>query len=425
MVLPEAQNATINLQTKGLRRDMLVLNITTVTGLGILLLGGYLAGQAARSCKFPRVTGYIVAGMLLSPSLTGILGGSQTLERYAIVADLTLAVIAFAIGGSLKFAKLKQLGKGILVINFSEALAAFIATFGLLLVFGPLLTKAASPQDFFYVALLVGALSAATAPAAVLAIVHECRASGPLTTTLLGVVALDDAMAIVLFAFASSLAAASGIPLSLGRMLAEPGVMILLSLAWGSLCGYLLTSLTLVLKSQRSLLVVVLGGLLLCSGLAVQWSLSPLLSTMVVGVWAANRGRDGEGQFQALETVEEPLFALFFTLAGAHFDWQVFTLAGPLALLIVLARFGGKLTGAYFGARMAGASSLVRRYLGCGLLPQAGVTVGLVLMGRTRFDPQIYQLMLNAVLGSVIINELLAPPLVRYALLRSGEGLEE
>ena len=403
---------------------MLDLDLTAVTGLGVLLLCGYLVGQAARHYKFPRVTGYIVAGMLLSPSLSGILGRPQSLERYAIVTDLTLAVIAFAIGGSLKFAKLKQLGKGILVINFSEALAAFIATCGLLLVFGPLLTEAASQHDFFYVALLIGALSVATAPAAVLAIVHEYRASGPFTTTLLGVVALDDAMAIVLFAFASSLAAASGTDLSWFHMLAKPSLMILLSLGWGALCGYLLTSLTLVLKSQRSLLVVVLGGLLLCSGLAQQWSLSPLLSTMVVGVWAANRGRDDEGQFQALETVEEPLFTLFFTLAGAHFDWQVFVLAGPLALLIVLARFGGKLVGAYGGACMAGASPLVRRYLGCGLLPQAGVTVGLVLMTRSGGDTQIYQLMLNAVLGAVIINELLAPPLARYALLRAGEGRE-
>ncbi|OEU50856.1 MAG: hypothetical protein BA871_12055 [Desulfuromonadales bacterium C00003096] len=404
---------------------MLQLDLTVVTGLGVLLLGGYLVGQAARCCKFPRVTGYIVAGMLLSPSLSGILGGAQAMERYAIVADLTLAVIAFAIGGSLKFAKLKQLGKGILVINFSEALAAFVATCGLLLVLGPLLTDTAAEGEFLYVALMIGALSAATAPAAVLAIVHECRASGPLTTTLLGVVALDDAMAIVLFAFASSLAAANATALSWYRMLAEPGLMILFSLVWGTLCGYLLTSLTLVLKSPRSMLVVVLGGLLLCSGLAQQWSLSPLLSTMVVGVWAANRGRDGEGQFQALEAVEEPLFALFFTLAGAHFNWQVIALAGPLAVLIVLARFGGKLAGAYCGACMAGALPQVRRYLGCGLLPQAGVTVGLVLMVRTGVDPQVYHLMLNAVLGSVIINELLAPPLVRFALLRAGEGREE
>lgn len=328
---------------------MLALDLTTVTGLGILLLGGYLVGQGARSCKFPRVTGYIVAGMLLSPSLTGILGGPQAMERYAIVTDLTLAVITFAIGGSLKFAKLKQLGKGIIVINFSEALAAFVATGGLLLLLGPLLIEDAVQPDFFYVVLMIGALSAATAPAAVLAIVHECRASGPLTTTLLGVVALDDAMAIILFSFTSSLAVANGSDLSWYLMLGAPSFMILFSLALGALCGYLLTFLTRVLKSQRSLLVVVLGGLLLCSGLAEQWSLSPLLSTMVAGVWVANRGRGGEDQFQALETVEEPLFALFFTLAGAHFDWMVFVQAGPLALLIVLARFGGKLAGAYGG----------------------------------------------------------------------------
>lgn len=406
---------------------MLDIDLSVVAVLGVMLLSAYLAGMAAHSCRFPRVTGYIVAGMLLSPSLSGILGSSLVIERFSIVTDLTLAVIAFGIGGSLKLNKLKQLGKSIIVINFSEALTAFLVTGGLLLLFGPVLTELAAHREFFYMVLMVGALAAATAPAAVLAIVHECRASGPLTTTLLGVVALDDAMAIALFAFASSLATAAvgGESFSWLRLLVEPTQMIFLSLGLGALCGYLLTSLTLVLKTQGSLLVVVLGGLFLCTGLAEQFSLSPLLTTMVVGIWAANRGRDGEGLFQALEEIEEPLFALFFTLAGAHFDLHVLGVAGPLALLIVLARFVGKLAGAWFGARVAGAPLLVRRYLGCGLLPQAGVTVGLVLMAGTGGDPQIYQLLLNAVLGAVIINELLAPPLVRYALIRTGEGREE
>lgn len=407
--------------------NMLQLELSAVTALGVLLLCGYLVGQLAHCCKFPRVTGYILAGILLSPSLSGVIGGPPAVERFGIVTDLTLAVIAFAIGGSLKFAKLKQLGKSIILINFSEALAAFVATCALLLLFGPLLTKAATHREFFHMVLMIGALSAATAPAAVLAIVHECRASGPLTTTLLGVVALDDAMAIALFSFASSLARAGGDGSSLSwyRLALAPGLMILFSLALGALFGYLLTSLTLLVKSQRSLQVVILGGLLLCTGLAEHLALSPLLTTMVVGIWAANRGRDGEGLFQSLEAVEEPLFALFFTLAGAHFNLQYFVLAGPLALLIVVARFAGKLLGAWGGAYLAGAPQLVRRYLGCGLLPQAGVTVGLVLMAGTGGDPQIYQLLLNAVLGAVIINELLAPPLVRYALLRAGEGVEE
>jgi Kef-type K+ transport system membrane component KefB len=163
----------------------------------------------------------------------------------------------------------------------------------------------------------------------------------------------------------------------------------------------------------------------LCSGIAEQLRLSPLLATMMVGFWSANRFKDGESLFQAVESIEEPIFALFFTLAGAHFDFQVIKLAGPLALLIVLARFAGKLIGTKLGAGLAGAPQVVRKYLGYGLLPQAGVTVGLILMAQPSGNSQLYEIMLNAVLGAVVISELIAPPLVKYALLRAGEGIEE
>jgi len=408
------------------------LELTPITALGVLFLCGYLVGKGAKWLKFPRVTGYIVAGVLLSPSLSGLLSAELVTERFAIVTDLALAIIAFAIGGSLKLSKLRQLGKSILWINFSQALCACLFTFGLLAALGPWLLGAGFSRAFFIsgylpMALMVGAVSAATAPAAVLAIVHEYRARGPLTTTLLGVVALDDATAIILFAFASNLGAAA-IELdafSCYRGLVLPSLMILAAVLWGALGGFLLTTLTGVVKRKESLLVVILGGLLLVSGIAEQLQLSPLLATMTVGFCAVNRFKDGDNLFQAIERIEEPIFALFFTLAGAHFDFQVIKLAGPLALLIVLARFSGKLLGTKLGAGLAGAPQVVRKYLGYGLLPKAGVTVGLILMAQPPGNSQLYEIMLNAVLGSVIINELIAPPLVKYALLRAGEGIEE
>ena len=406
--------------------------LTTVTALGVLFLCGYLAGKGAKWLKFPRVTGYIVAGILLSPSLTGLLSAELVTERLAIVTDLALAVIAFAIGGSLKLSKLRHLGKSIVWINFSQAFCACLFTFGLLAVLGPWLMGISFGREFFIrdylpVAMIVGAISAATAPAAVLAIVHEYRARGPLTTTLLGVVALDDATAIILFAFAGSLGAAASEleAFSFYRGLVLPGFMILVAVLWGALCGFLLVALTRVVKKKESLLVVILGGLLLCSGIAEQFRFSALLATMTVGFCSANRLRDGENLFRAIESIEEPIFALFFTLAGAHFDLQVIKLAGPLAVLIVLARFSGKLIGTKLGAGLAGAPQVVRKYLGYGLLPKAGVTVGLILMARPHGNSQVYEVMLNAVLASVIINELIAPPLVKYALVRAGEGTED
>ena len=411
---------------------MVHFEIQSLSALGILFICGYFGGRLANCLKLPRVTGYIIAGILLSPSISGIIPEELIEERFSIVTDIGLAIIAYFVGGSLNLSKLKQLGKSIFWINVTESLGAFILTFILIAALSPYIVELDTLHASFLevhlpFALIIGAVSAATAPAAILAIVHEYKAKGPLTTTLLGVVALDDGMAIILFAFSSTIVSAltkaGGI--SVYKMAADPTIIILASILLGTLFGLFLTGLAPWIKRKESLLVVILGHILLCAGIASQLKISPLLANMMVGFIVVNRAKHSHDLFIVVENIEELVFALFFTLAGAHFNVTVIKIAGLMALIITIGRFSGKLIGTKLGAGLSHAPTVVKKYLGYGLLPTAGVAIGLILMAKPLMQPQFSEIMINAVLGSVIINELIAPPFVKFALMRAGEGVKE
>lgn len=400
--------------------------------VGILFIFGYFGGRLANWLRFPRVSGYIIAGILLSPSVSEIIPPVLIKEKFYVINEIALAVIAYSVGGSLKFSKLKLLGKSIFVINLSESLASFFLTFVLLATLSPYvlgLDKALGSfaETYLPLALIIASVSAATAPAAILAIAHEYKAKGPLTTTLLGVVALDDAVAIILFAFAGTiirtLTAAGGF--SFSRLAAEPAIIIFGSLFLGTVIGLLLTGLAPWIKKKESMLVVILGVIFLCSGIAGLLQLSALLANMMVGFLIVNMARHSDRLFLAVENIEEPVFALFFTLAGAHFDLAVFKFVGLLVFLIVAGRFSGKFIGTKLGAGLSHAPDVVKKYLGYGLLPTAGVSLGLIFLAQPLLRPELFEITVNAVLGAVIVSELVAPPLVKFALKRAGEGMKE
>ena len=406
--------------------------IQSLSALGVLLICGYFGGQLANWLKLPRVTGYIIAGILLSPSISGIIPGELVEERFSIVTDIGLAIIAYSVGGSLILSNLKQLGKSILWITLTQAFAAFLLTFILIATLSPYVVglniiNASFLELYLPLALVIGAVSVATAPAAILAIVHEYKAKGPLTTTLLGVVALDDGIAIILFAFAGTIAATltkmGGI--SVYKMVAEPSIIILGSLLLGTVFGLSLTFLACWIRRKETLLVIILGHILFCAGITDQLRFSPLLANMMVGFIVVNRAKHSHDLFIVVENIEELVFALFFTLAGAHFNVTVIKIAGLMALIITIARFSGKLIGTKLGAGLSHAPTVVKKYLGYALLPTAGVAIGLILMAKPLMHPQVSAIMINAVLGSVIISELIAPPFVKFALIRAGEGVKE
>lgn len=395
-----------------------------VLALGIMIIAGFFGGMLAHRLKFPRITGYIIVGVLLSPSLLNIVSGT-TIDDLDVFTSIALGIIAYSIGGSLHWESIKKLEKSIFLIAPFQSIGAFILSILVITFLAPLfldIPGATVISVYFPMAFVIGAMASATSPATTLALVREYRAEGPLTTTLLSVVALDDAIAILLFSIALGLAqplAGSTQGLSLSQALLLPLLEILESVAIGAVLGLALTYIARWVKTRALLLAVVLGTVLLCVGITELLAVSGIMANMVVGFIVVNRLKRGE-MFLVIDDIEDVIFALFFVLAGLHFDLGVMQTAGILALLIVVSRFAGKYLGTRAGATIAGAPEPVRKYLGLALMPKAGVTLGLALLAQRAF-PTFGDIIFNAILVSVIINELFAPFLVRYAIFKAGE----
>lgn len=408
--------------------------MNSILAVGVLVIAGFFGGLVAKKIRYPRISGYIIVGMLLSPSVLNVIPSQLIREDLSVITDIALGVVAYLIGGSLSIERLKKLGKNIITITPFQALGAWIFVTLLILSLGHFVIEFDISNSNFYqtylpMAIIIGAISCATAPAAILAIIHEYGAKGTLTTTLLGVVALDDAFTIVSYAIATSIAAVLIIgveALSLYQMLIVPMFDVVGSLLLGAGFGFVLVYMSRFAKTRKTLLVIVLGTIMLSIGTAKILGISSLLANMAIGFVIVNKMRSSEKMFTVINDIEDVIFAMFFTLAGAHFDLGVVKTAGILALLIVIGRFSGKFIGAKIGAVVSHAPTVVRKYLGFGLLPKAGVTMGLVLLAQQNsVFSVIGSIMVNAILASIIINELIAPPLTKYALFKAGEATSQ
>jgi len=400
-----------------------------ILAIGILVILGFFGGIIARRIKFPTISGYIVIGILLS--LLNIIPEELVTGRLNVITDIALGIIAYMIGGSLNLKSLKKLRKNIISITPFQAMGAWIFVTLLIVIVGFAavgfnLSNPNFHQTHLPVAIVIGAISCATAPAATIAIIHEYKAKGPLTTTLLGVVALDDAFAIIAYAIAISIAEALIVSLkniSLYQMLITPLINICGSILLGIVLGFGLIYMSRFAKTRNALLVIVFGTILLCTGLAKTLGISGLLANMVIGFIIINKMRNNENMFSVINNIEDVIFAMFFTLSGAYFDLGVMKSAGILALLIVIGRCLGKFVGARIGASISHAPSVVKKYLGFALLPKAGVTVGLAILAKQHpLFSTLGTVMVSAILASVIINELIAPPLTKYAIFKAKEA---
>jgi len=397
---------------------------------GLLFLVSQIFGRLAKHFGAPRLIGYLTAGVVFGPSFLGVFTTELLHGSLHLVTEIALSLIAYSIGCSLSLKKLKGLKGSILSITFFQAFGAALLVFGatalLLPYFLPL--DRGFQQTYLPIALILGAVSAATAPAAILSLVRETKAKGPFTKTLLGVVALDDALVLVFYAFAVTMAQSLivGETISLKVGVIKPLAIIWVTLLLGGGVGLLLKWIIAYFPQREVLLGLIFGSILLISGLAFTYELSPLLGNMAFGVVVANfiphpRSDDAA---KVIEDIEEPIFGAFFLLAGAHFNiWILGGVAG-LALVLLLVRFLGKWGGTQIGSRMVSTPEPVRKYLGLALLPTAGVTVGLTLEANVLFSfqlPQLCSLMVSAVVCATLINEFLTPFLVRHALKASGD----
>lgn len=399
------------------------MDLNLVLALGLILTAGLFGSRLLRRLRLPSVTGYIIVGLVLGPSVGGVIP-AETVAQLDILTSITLAVVAYLIGGSLRLDSLRGLGGSVLWVTFLQSIGAWaLVTVLLSIAVGRVLPDVSFREFAFPLAFVVGAISSATAPAATMAIVREEKAKGPLTTTLLAVVALDDGVAVFAFAIALGVCAPLVVPgavVTTGTVLWGPLWHIVASMGIGAALTPVIIVGTRYMRGRDMHMALVFGTVMLCAGLCVWLDLSLIMANMMLGFVGVNvvRRSDEPSVLGEMETI---LYTLFFVLAGLHFDLAVLETAGLLALVIVLARCVGKYSGTALGAALARAPEAIRKYLGLALLPKAGVTVGLALLAAAEF-PTFGDLMMNAILASTILNEIIAPPLTRYAIIKSGEA---
>jgi len=383
--------------------------------VGIALGIGLLGGKLAKLVKLPSVTGYLIAGLFVGPAIFGskALLSSEELKVLDFISELALAFIAFSIGSEFSFEELKKYGKNVFVITVAEALGAVILVF--------IVAFFIFKQDFA-LSIVLASMSAATAPAATLLIMRQYRADGPVTKTLLSVVALDDAVGISIFGIAMPLArmSISEEGISIIKMFTEPLIEIFGSLGVGFVIGMLLSLLAKREKDNDDLQVLALVAIIIGVGVADLLDLSPLLTNMTIGMTLVNALKRPEKVFKSVNGFVNPFYVLFFTFAGASLDFKVLTQVGLLGICYVFARGIGKYIGSFLGAASVKAQKEIRNYLGLGLLPQGGVSIGLSILVRSLL-PEYAEVITTIIMFSVLIYETSGPLFSKWCISLSKE----
>ena len=391
-----------------------------IFSVGLLLLVGYLLGQLSEKIKLPTITGYIMAGVVIGTSGLKMIR-SENMEMLYVLSEVTLSFIAVIIGGEFSFHKLKLYGKKIIILTLAQMLLTFILVSAGLLLLG--LSN--------YISFLLGAISAATAPAATVVIVEKLQAKGRFVDYLYGIVALDDAGTVILFslAFAFSTSILGNIELHLSHVFTHAMKDIVISLILGAIFGLAIHYATFKKRNLNEIKILSLGFIFLSTSISISLNLSPLIANMALGMMMINLNKKNIRILFALEPLSPPLYAVFFAIAGTEMSLTVFKESGILltGCMFIILRGLGKYFGIYFTCAGLKVQKNIRNYLGLSLLPQAGVAIGLVLFIQgspliANASPQVkneINKMINIVLMSVLVNEIIGPPLSKFAILKN------
>ncbi len=402
--------------------------------LSIALVAGLLMSRVVKAVKLPAVTGYLVAGILIGPYCLGQLGveglgfiSTENVKSFEILSDVALGFIAFAIGNEFRLSQIKQIGKQAAVIGVVQAVVTTIlvdaALIGLHFLIPDILSIPA--------AIVLGAIATATAPAATLMVVRQYKAKGKLTNILLPVVALDDAVGLIVFAVSFGIARAmkSG-SVSAGTVIAEPLLEVVFSIGLGIMMGVLFSFTEKHFKSNSKRLTLSITFVMLTVALSmlefslfgVHVAFSPLLVCMMLGTIFCNVCDFSEEIMQKTDKWTAPLFVLFFVMSGAELEFGIFR--APMVIVIgivyILVRAVGKCYGARMSAKWTKCDPSIVKYLGITLLPQAGVALGMSITAQT-LDPTSGSLIRNITLFAVLIYELVGPLLTKIALTKAGD----
>lgn len=397
--------------------------------IGIVMFVSLYVGKWIKRTKLPSLIGYMLVGVIAGPFVLN--GIDKTLvSNLGFIVDIGLGLVAFTIGAVLSIASFKKTGRGLASIIFGETIVAFmVVTLAVYLFSGSL-----------PLAMLLGAIGAASAPAGTVAIIQDYQAKGRLTNTLYAVVGFDDGLSVIIYGFALVFAKAMLLQTnghaeySVITQLWAPFQEILLSILVGLIAGFAFLALVKKLRKEGDVLVLSLSLVMILVGVAQQWHLSLVLTNMVAGMVLVNSGREGviNRVRQATSMIMPLVFILFFALAGAHLDLSTLTVVGAGGVVYIISRCIGKVGGAWIGGTLGGADPKIARSLGLAILSQAGLAIGLALIVQKEMThlavlyslpsaAEIGATVLTTITATTVIFEIIGPILTRRMLLKAGE----
>lgn len=387
--------------------------MNTILSLGIISITSIIVAKLLKKLKLPSVTGYLLAGLLLGPSILGIIN-QDSIKELSFISDLALGLIAFHIGESFEIRQIKKLAKSVITITFFQAFITVIVVFIALLIF---------TKDFAF-SIVIAAISAATAPAATIMVIKEYKARGSLTDTLISVVALDDLVCIILFSISTAIAqiALSG-NLSVVEAILPPTIEIFGSFIVGGVIGFVISYFVNTKSNLELIALFPMTLILLAVGISIKFHLSSLLTCVTIGAVVSNISPISHKIFDNVEFLSTHIYLLFFTLSGMTLDLGVILSLGIIGIVYLIARSIGKISGAYVGGVITKAEPKIKNNLGFGLLPQAGVAIGLATVSASSF-PTMGTKILNLIMAAVFVYELIGPVLTKHILIKSGEAQE-
>lgn len=380
--------------------------------VAILLFSGLIFARIFSKIHFPEVTGFLIAGIIIGPSVLGIIP-EEGVKNLEIISSVALSFIAFSIGSEMKISVLKKLGEKIILITVFEALTALLVVLlGCLFIF---------KYDLPF-SLSLASIACATAPAATLMVIRQYKAKGEMVDILLPVVALDDAVCIIAFGICSSMAVSilQGGDLNIFSMFIYPVIEILESIALGLVGGFVFVLLSKKMRTDNELLSFIIGVIFMLSAISDMLNLSGLLTLMSASVLIANLGATPRRYFDMVDRVTPPIFMSFFVISGADLNLAGLKAVGAVGIFYIFARAFGKYLGAFSAAKISGLSKKVQSYLGLTLIPQAGVAIGLSLIASREIPDPHGAMIRTVILGATIVYELVGPLLAKFALTKTG-----
>ncbi len=397
----------------------------TLFSTGICFLAALIFGRVAARLRVPRVTGYLLVGLAAGPSMAHMLGypeliSHEVLEFVKIISDVALAFIMLTIGSQFKFQSLRRWGKRMARLSISEMAATFILVSITIFVFNMLLNKTVLGASLgllgssIYLAIFTGIIAIATAPAASLMVIREYDSEGPVTDLALSLVGLNNLFSILIFNIITFLLLNSSGSVTM-FLLAMFGPIVL-----GFLTGVLISVWAQNVESRTEYLMLLIGGIVANIGLSWMWGLDIFLSCFVTGLTIVNASPKERNLFEALKSVDYPLYVFFFVIAGASLHIEVMKDIGLLGIAYIIMRTAGKVLGNWMGARWGDFGYIERRWLGYAMIAQAGVAIGLS-QSLARQWPEGGEIIQTVILGSVVFFELAGPITVRQALVHAGE----